>query len=74
MTLRSLRRELERLEEIARSRPIGCVCRLVHVELGQPLTEEQQATLDNNDRCPAHNHAGFTVVEVVPISSGDEAA
>jgi transposase len=74
MTIRSLRRELERLKELARDeRPIECFCRYVEIVDGsEQLTEEQTRILERNRDCYERNHApgehtGFVYVEVPPV-------
>jgi hypothetical protein len=73
MNLTNLKRELERLKEIARDRPIKCFCRYVEIQSGKPLTEEQGRILENNMECRERihedrAHVGFAYVEVPPAA------
>jgi len=70
----SQRTRLAKLEDVAAERDAknnSCICRLVFLDAGQPLTEEQTAILEHNAKCPSLVHHGFNVVEVTPQMSED---
>lgn len=72
MSLQQLRRQLERMKELARERPAYCTCLFIEIVEGSTLTDEQAQTLEANRACYDQNHerahTGFTYVEVPPVS------
>jgi hypothetical protein len=72
--LASLKREIERMKELARQkRPSECTCRYIEILESEPLTEEQERVLTANMACYERNHdhrahAGFAYVELPAAS------
>jgi len=67
--LASLRREIERMKELARERPVSCFCRYVEIVESEPLTEEQERILESNRECRERSHeerthVGFVYLEI----------
>jgi len=72
--LTSLRREIERMQELARQkRPSQCTCRYLTIVESEPLSDEQAQILEANRLCFDQNHelahTGFTFVQV-PAAQG----
>lgn len=71
MKLLSLKREVQQLKAVARSRcGSGCVCEYVEVVEGQAPTIEQQQILKNNQSCYQQHdnrelHVGWSSI-IVP--------
>jgi hypothetical protein len=70
--LTSLKREIERMKELARERPASCCCRYLEIVRGAPLTDEQARILESNRACYERNHdherghIGWRYVKVPP--------
>ncbi len=75
MSLQQIKKQLERMKELARERPTYCTCRYIEIVEGSTLstlTEEQERVLENNRTCYERNHdqsahVGFTAVIIAPI-------
>ena len=70
---RLLKSAEQRLGDYTREHGHYCVCRLVHVEEGQRLSEDVQAQVEINLQCfERYKHArckfGFSTVIVAPLS------
>jgi flagellar biosynthesis chaperone FliJ len=68
-----LKREVERLKNLARERSDICVCRYIEIVKGATLTEEQERVLENNRECYERNHdqrahVGWSYIEVPPAA------
>ena len=68
-----LKREIERLKNLARERSDICVCRYVEVVEGKSLTDKQERVLIANRECYERNHnqsahVGFVYVELPTVS------
>jgi hypothetical protein len=71
MKLTQLKREVERLKDLARNRRIFCACQYIEIQASQSLTGEQERILQNNRTCYERNqngtaHVGWTSIIVPP--------
>ena len=72
MSIRTRLKELEQRAEEHASHGLNCECRLIHIEEGRALTEEEQRIVEVNKRCFERNvnrksHVGINTVIVAPI-------
>jgi hypothetical protein len=69
MSLQQIKKQLERMKELARERPAYCACRFIEIVKGAPLSEEQERVLESNRECYTRNHeqrahVGFSRIEL----------
>src|SRR5688572_13712238 len=78
MNLLSVKKELEQLKALARSRcGCGCVCEYVEVMAGQTLTADQERLLSSNRKCYERSldkkHVGLSRI-IVPVMHRDKSS